>query len=119
MTNQEKTFLFDLICDDLVNKITKNIKWFKAHCNENKITIHRLTIINNPKLDYSMTFFYRDYETDRNDYLIHSYPVEDKRLFSEKRFKKLPKNKQNLLYYNFESYNFKEIDYETNISSIH
>ena len=38
--------------------------------------------------------------------------------FEENRRRKYKKDKKNLLYYNFQYNKFKEIDYETNISSI-
>ena len=107
---EEKTFLFDLICNDLIEEITKNIKWFKAIDRENKniICIHRVNFIKEPTLDYNITFFYKDYENNKLDYWTNSNS-NDKERFDEKRGRKYKKKKNGLLNYNFTYRQFNEI----------
>lgn len=107
---EEKTFLFDLICNDLIEEITKYNKWFKAidRKNKNIICIHRVNFINEPSLDYNITFFYKDYENNKLDYWSRSSSNEKER-FDEKRSRKYKKNKNGLLNYNFTYRQFNEI----------
>ena len=122
---KQRTFLFDLICDDLVDKITNNIKWFKAVDYNKKngggtISIHRLDFLDNkPSLNLSLSYHFGDYKNAKNDYYLYSNNNMCQERFEENRRRKYKTDKKNLLYYNFQYNKFKEIDYETNISSIH
>ena len=111
---ETKTFLFDLICDDIIEKITKKIKWFKAIDRQNNIIlIHRLNFIKEPTLDYSKTFYYKDYKDYKNnnkiDYWTSSNRDFTDKGFSEKRGRKYNTDKNGLLTYNFRYRQFKEI----------
>jgi len=107
--NIENTFLFNLICNDLVNEITKYIKWFKSN-KDNVISIHRLNFIKEkPNLDFQTTFFYQDYKKDKNNYLV-SNKLRDVERFNEKRNRKYKTNKKGLIEYNFLYRKYKEIE---------
>jgi len=110
---EEKTFLFDLICNDLIEEIMKNIKWFKSiDKKHNIITIHRLNFIKEPTLDYSKTFYYHFYKDYKNNHYNDYWTSSNKRTdegFSEKRGRKYKTDKKGLLNYNFKYRQFKEI----------
>ncbi len=103
--NKEYTFLFDLICDDLEEEITKDIKWFKRiDKKSNIITYHRLNFIKEPELTYDISFFYCLCEKGHK-FRENSRPER----FSENRGRKYKVNKKGLIEYNFNYGKFKEI----------
>jgi len=64
------TFLFDTICDDLIEEIVKNFKWTKALCNWGKKTPYYLIVYHrlyNPTNDnYYISLSYENWTNSRN-----------------------------------------------------
>ena len=120
MTKYNNTFLFNLICDDLIEEIMKYIKWFK-HIDKKygRVTIHRLNFIKEPTLDYKGSIYYFD-NTEKNysleiwnkKYDMNSYfsIIKENRFFQQ-RNRKFKTNKKGLLEYNFDYKKFTEIKY--------
>tara|TARA_R100000231_G_C5307073_1_gene159309 strand:+ start:31 stop:375 length:345 start_codon:yes stop_codon:yes gene_type:complete len=113
MTKYNNTFLFNLICDDLIEEIMKYIKWFK-HIDKKyrQVTIHRLNFIKEPKLDYNVSIYYFD-NTEKNYWLKirnKTYVIKENRFFQQ-RNRKFKTNKKGLLQYNFDYKKFTEIKY--------
>ena len=66
-------FLFDTICDDIIEEITKDFKWTKHKWRDNKILklerYHRLLVRDGK---YKITLIYDDWKLDKVPYMYDS-----------------------------------------------